>query len=504
MTLNSPGLPAFSPRGKPPAVHPRARGPRGLTARIRTLVDDRENQEFLPAHLEILDTPASPYALVFLWVICAMFAVTLAWSCLAKIDIFAVATGRVQPSGRSKVVQPYETSKVQAILTENGAHVSVGQLLITLESTAATADLDSKRADLGSFDAQIARYKATIQAVQTNRPQATPDFPSTIPSVIEAQEKAAMQADIDQYLSTRESLISQLAEKAATQEQYKTSIAARQRLMDVLKERAAMKQTLVNQAAGTRSALMDAMQQVEQASADMAYDQGQFITAQAAYHSLERKMQQLTSETIAKQTQAYAEALEKRATAVQDVIKAGYHREQMQLTSPIDGTVQQIAVNTIGQVVTAGQPLMVIVPSEGPIEIEALVPNKDIGFIVPDQDAVVKIDAFPYTRYGTIDGKVRRVSRDAIDMRDAGGGTDAMSVAKGQSISPANGTPSTQNLVFPVSIELQRSSIMSEGHEVALTPGMTASVEIRTGSRRVIDYVLAPIRETTSTAGHER
>ncbi|MFE1598266.1 HlyD family type I secretion periplasmic adaptor subunit [Methylobacterium sp. ID0610] len=490
---------------KTPALAPaRSLSPRRLTERVRAMAVTRENQEFLPAHLEILDTPPSPKITVFTWTICLMFAVALAWSFLAKLDIHAVAGGRIQPSGRSKVVQPFETGKVQAVFAENGSRVKEGDVLIEMDPTEAEADLAARRGDLAALDAQIIRRHATIQAIESNNPKVATTFPDSIPAAVQARELAAMLAEIGQYVTTRDALLAQIAEKEATQKRYGASIAARERLQAVLKERADMRETLVAKAAGTRAAVIDAVQQVEQVAADLAYDRGQLVEAQAGALSLQRRVEQTASETVAKQQQLLTEAAQKRDALKQDVIKAALKRDRARLTAPISGTVQQLAVTTLGQVVTAGQPLLVVVPTEGPIEVEALVQNKDIGFIVPGQEAVVKIDAFPFTRYGSIEGKVLRVSRDAVDDKDANGGSDPLAVSRGQGLAPVSGTPRTQNLVFPVTIELSRSTIEADGKTVQLTPGMTTSVEIRTGSRRVIDYVLAPVRETTSTAGHER
>ncbi|WP_288587683.1 HlyD family type I secretion periplasmic adaptor subunit [uncultured Methylobacterium sp.] len=495
-----PSLPA--PRRAPP---PPARfSPRGLSERVRRLADDRSDQEFLPAHLEILDTPPSPYAVVFTWVMCLMFGAALIWSIFAKIDIHAVATARIQPSGRSKVVQPFDTGKVQTIAVENGSRVQAGDVLLTLEPTEAEADLSSRQGDLAALEAQIARRRATIEAVEKNQPTAKVDFPAAVPPAVRAREEGAMLAEIGQYVTTRDAFEAQLAEKVATQERFTASIAARMRLQAVLKERADMRETLVAKSAGTRAAVIDAVQQVEQVSADLAYDRGQLTEAKAGAVSLQRRITQLTSETVARQYQALTEAAQKRDALVQDVVKATLKRERTALKAPISGTVQQLAVTTLGQVVTAGQPLMVVVPTDGPIEVEAQVQNKDIGFVLPDQEAVVKIDAFPFTRYGSIEGRVVRVSRDAVDDREAGGGSDALSVARGQGLNPVTGMPKTQNLVFPVTVALSQTFIKADGKDVALTPGMTATVEIRTGRRRVIDYLLSPVRETTATAGHER
>ncbi len=265
-----------------------------------------------------------------------------------------------------------------------------------------------------------------------------------------------------------------------------------------------MKQSLVNTSSGTKAALLDATQQVEQTNADIAYDQGQLAEAKASETTSNRSIQQNKNESLAKQQQALVDALEKRPAAQQDLAKAMLRQTMRTLSSPIDGTVQQLAVTTIGQVVTSGQSLLVVVPTDGSINIEAQVDNKDIGFLMPGQEAIIKVDAFPFTRYGTLDGTVTQVSRDAIDTHEANASGDANANAKGQSVNPTTGETQTQNLVYPVKVELTRDKISADGKDVRLTPGMTVSVEIRTGRRHVIDYLIAPILETSSTAGHER
>lgn len=485
-------------------ARPRALSVKILRERMHVLASSRENQEFLPAHLEILDTPPSPLAMVFTWTLCSMFGCALLWSIFANLDIHAVASARIQPSGRSKVIQPFETSKVQVIHVHNGDAVKAGLPLIELDATEARAELTATEDTLAAYEAQIARRQASITAIREDRRTIEPDFPENVSAPIRAREKAAMMAELSQYFATRAALSAQMTEKEATQQRFTASAAARERLKAVLGERAAMRETLVARSSGTRAAVIDALQQVEQVAAELAYDQGQIVEAQAAEKSLERRIEQLMDETLAKQAQGLTEASQKADGARQDAVRARVRWSRTQLRAPIDGTVQQLAVTTIGQVVTAGQPLLVVVPSNGPIEIEALVLNQDIGFVALGQDAVVKIDSFPFTRYGTVEGKVLRISRDAVDDRDASGSTDTVSLARGQNIGAATGTPRTQNLVFPVTIEVEKNNIVADGKPITLSPGMTATVEIHTGSRRVIDYVLSPITETTSTAGHER
>ncbi len=496
--------PAVVPAAVPARRPPRTRAER-VAVRLGLYGGDKADREFLPAHLEVLETPPSPLALAILWTVAAFFAGVVGWSLVARIDIYATAQGRVQPTGRSKVVQPPETGRIHAIRVSNGDAVKAGQAVVVLDEDEADADMAGRKADLGAIDAQVARRVATLAAVRDDMPSPPePGFSHLASPEVEAQERAAMRSDVDQYVRARDALLSQVAENAATQGRLNDSIAARERLLSILRERASMKETLAAHQSGSRAGVLDATQQVEQASADLANDRGNLVEARAAVQSLRRKVDALKGDTLAKQDQALADAMEKRLSATHEVLKAGMHKDRLTLRSPIDGTVQQVSVGSAGQVVSAGQPLMVVVPTSGPVEVEALVPGSDIGFVVAGQRAVAKLDAFPFTRYGTIEGEVVRVSRDAVDEREAVAGSDPVASSKGQSVAQQGSVADTRNLVYPVTVKLDRTSIEADGRDVALAPGMTASIEIRTGDRRVADYVLAPMRETASSAGHER
>ena len=163
----------------------------------------------------------------------------------------------------------------------------------------------------------------------------------------------------------------------------------------------------------------------------------------------------------------------------QEVIKTGQRNNQYQLKSPINGTVQQLAISTIGGVVTPAQQIMIIVPDKGQLEVEALIENKDIGFVEQNQPAEIKIDAFPFTQYGVIDGTVTFVSNDAMDNEKLG-------------------------LVFAMRADMAQSQINVNGKQVNLSPGMAVSVEVKTGRRNIIDYVLRPVKESLSSSIKER
>jgi hemolysin D len=462
------------------------------------------DREFLPASLEILLTPPSPIARALLLTICGVFFFTLVWSYFGWIDIHAVAPGKIQPSGRSKVVQPLEAGKVVAIRVENGSRVNAGDVLLELDPTETFADREAQARDLEAASAEALRRKVAIAAAQTSSLQPLPiEFTSDIGQLVRQREEGVLSADLAQLRSSTLSLRAQLAEKFATKERLVSTIAAREKLIALAKERVVMREELDAKGAGSRALVIEALQQYETQITTDVGDRGQLIETDAAMRSLERKIEEAVTQFVADQTQKLAEVERKRDRLVQELVKAQSKTDRTQLKAPIAGTIQQLAVATVGQVVSSGQSLLTIVPLDGAIEIEAMIANKDIGFVQSGQSAVVKVEAFPFTRYGVIEGSVVKVSRDAVDDRDATNLSDAANAAKPQA-GASTQSSRTQNLVFPATIRLAQRTIDIDGKEVALTPGMAVTVEIKTGQRRAIDYVLSPLREITAQAARER
>ena len=461
------------------------------------------DREFLPAALEILQTPASPIATSLLLCICAAFTVALVWSYFGRLDIHAVAIGKIQPSGRSKVVQPLEPGKVVAVHVENGSAVRTGDLLVELDPTETGADREALARDVEALTAEAARRKVSVAAaLGRDLEKRQIPFAANTSDMIRRREEGLFSTEIAQLASSQASLKAQLAEKQATRQKLLLGVDARQNLIALSRERVAMRQTLNEQGAGSRALIIESEQLLQQHLVADAQDRGQLIETDAAVISLERKVEETISQFVSDQTQKLAEAERKRDRQEQELIKAQSKSDRTRLRSPIDGTVQQLNLTTVGQVVTSGQSMMTIVPLDGPVEIEAMIANKDIGFVDPGQSAVVKIEAFPFTRYGTIPGTVGRVSREAVDEREASASGDGAGGRQG------GGTtrPSSrgQALVFPAIIQLSRRSINVGDKDVPLTPGMSVTVEIKTGQRRVIDYLLSPLREIGGQTGHER
>jgi membrane fusion protein, hemolysin D len=485
----------------PRAVTPAAKVSQPAPKSVQLTAADRE---FLPASLEILVTPPSPIARALLLTICGLFFFALAWSYFGRIDIYAVAPGKIQPIGGSKVVQPLEPGIITAIYVENGSHVNAGGVLLALDPTETTADREAQARDLEAASAEASRRKVAIAAAHTETLEPLPiEFATNISDPVRRREEGVLSADLGQLRSGIANFKAQLTEKLATKERLTTTIAAREKLIALARERVDMRQRLDAMGSGARAQTIESLEQLETQITTDTGDRGQLIETDAAMRSLERKGDEAITQFIADQSQKLAEVERKRDHLEQDLIKAQSKANRTELRAPITGTVQQLAVSSIGQVVASGQSLLTIVPLGGSIEVQAMIENQDIGFVEVGQPAVIKVDAFPFTRYGTINGVVEKVSRDAVDQRDATVLSDAANAAKPQSSAP--GSPvKPQDLVFPATIQVTQRSISIDGKEVALIPGMGVSVEIKTGRRRAIDYLLSPLREIGSRAGSER
>lgn len=494
--------PGAGPAGAPGfgGLQPEAPAASEVSRRTRAML--AADREFLPAAIEILETPPSPVATALIWFMALATIAVLSWSYFGQIDIYAVASGRIQPSGRSKIVQPLETGKVAAIRVHNGDQVKQDDVLLELEGTETSAEMNALRHDVESLTAEVARRRAAVDgAAQPVIAAPAIAFAPGVDDGVRRREELVLQADLADLAASRSRLEAQRAEKVASRDRLTASITARARLIALSRERVEMRETLTERGAGSRALTIEAQQQLEtQLAADVA-DRSQMVETEAAMQSLTRQIDEAVSRFVADQTSKGAEAQRKLDHVAQDLIKARAKNAQMQLKAPITGIVQQLAVTTIGQVVGSGQALMTIVPQDASIEVEAQVLNQDIGFVDAGQRAVVKVEAFPFTRYGTLDGLVTNVSRDGVDQRDPSTSGDASAVTKSGGNSTAG---QGQSLVFPATIKLDQRAMAVDGKSVLLVPGMAVVVEIKTGQRRVIDYLLSPIRTAVSQAGHER
>ena len=462
----------------------------------------RTDQEFLPAALEILETPASPVRLAMIVTLAVIALSALAWAYVSKIEIVAIGQGKVQPAGRVKVVQPVETGRVVEILAGNGDHVETGDLLVRLDTADAAADVASTQAEWYAARAEALRREAAVAAAAAASRQAPViAWPSDVPADIARRENAVLTADLSDLFASLDLIEANRRQREAERKSLQDVIAAQRQLVGTLDERVQMYSKLVDSQAGSRAKVLDALEPHRQQQKILAEHEGSLFETETALAQLKSEAEKTLAGFVRENVQRGADADRSRREFEQRLAKARARLDRLELRAPISGTVEASAVHAQGQVVTTGQEVMRIVP-DTTLEIEMYLRNKDIGFVGVGDPATVKVEAFPYTRYGMLDATVREVARDAIPEPDAAA-IEGNPAAAGQS-TWLGGIQRTQNLVFPVRLSLDRDILTVDGKATRLKPGMAVGVEIQTGKRRVLEYLFSPLVEVSTQALRER
>jgi len=470
--------------------------------RYETHVDD---MEFHPADIEILDTPPSPVRMGMISAICALTAATLMWSYIGTIDIVAIAQGKFKPVGDTKIIQPLEGGKVAAIHVENGQHVKAGDILIELDPGDAKADETDAAATLASWRAETLRRKAAIDAAARRpfSPEAAIDWSASIPADNRAREEKVLAGDLAQLASTLASIDAQIDQKETDRDQLATTIRSQEALIATLQQRADMRASLIPSGAGSKAALIDATERVQSETTALNGHLAQRAQTVSAIKVLGEDRRKAIAAFIAENTQKLADAQRQVDDFEQRHIKTRLKAGRLALAAPIDGVVLGLSVTTIGQVLSSGEDVAKIVPEGASLKIEAYLANKDIGFVKKDQGAVVKVDAFPFTRYGALTATVERIGFDAIPEPDARN-AEADPTKANRNAKTFAGAQRVQNLVFPVTLTPNADHLSIDGERIPMSPGMTVEIEIATGKRRILEYIFSPLVETASHALKER
>jgi hemolysin D len=449
---------------------------------------NREELAFLPAALEIIETPPSPLGRATVYTIIALFCLAIGWSIIGYVDIVATASGKVIPSGRTKIVQPLENGVVRAIHVRDGQVVKAGEVMVELDPTINQAERQRLQVDLAAAELDAARLTAVLS--QDTEPLDAFKPPEGAGSAQVAMQRQLLIQQVSEQRAKLASLDRQKAQKEAELATVKASVGKLEALIPVLTERVEIRRVLYSHDTGSKASYLELYQGLVETQQELTVQKSRLREAEAGVAAITQARLQAEAEFRRNQYSDLVEAQRKAAGLREDLIKATQRTQLQVLTAPVDGTVQQLAVHTIGGVVTSAQPLLVIVPTDSRLEVEAMLSNRDIGFVHPGQDAEIKIDTFNFTKYGLLRGKVLTVSQDAIPREKP------LTDKSGDKLRGAQDTssePTGQELVFAARVSLDRTRMQVDDRVVNLSPGMAVTVEIKTGSRRIIDYLLSPL-----------
>jgi len=434
---------------------------------------------FLPAALSLQESPVHPAPRRMAYAIIALFLSALLWSIFGRIDIVAVAQGRIVVSERTKLVQPLERSVVKRVLVQDGDKVQAGQPLVELDPTVASADKASVDEQVKAAQSDTLRARAILAALAAGKPRPRANFPSNWSAADTASAKAHLLAEWSDITAKLAKLGSETNRRQAEISTARELIAKLEATVPIARQRERDVAKLAEEGYMPSHAGQDKMRERIELERDLATQHARLAETQAALRESESTRTAFLAETRRTLSDREAQADFKHQIASQDQAKAGQREKLTVLTAPVSGTVQQLAIHTAGGVVTEAQTLMVIVPDGAQVTAEVTMENKDVGFVNAGQTAEIKLETFPFTRYGTVRATVSRVSADAVNDEKRGA-------------------------LFPATLTLQATQIDVDGKHIRLSPGMNLTAEIKTGQRRVIEFLLSPIQRAGNESFRER
>ncbi len=374
--------------------------------------------EFMPAVLEIQDAPPSPIGRAIAGTITLVFMAGIAWSSIGKIDIVAVAQGKVIPSGYSKVIQPviqqFESGIVAAIHVQDGQVVKKGDVLIELDPTQPGADREKAANEYRTAKLDAARLQALLAGSERFVAPSDAD-----PKLVAVQQQM-LRDQLAEYRARLEATRQLIHQRQAAIDATKANVERLEATVPIEEQRAAAYRKLLADKFVSEMDYLQFEQQRIDKKQELEGQRHQLKQNRSALAEAEKNYQALVSEFKKTRQGELSDAETKANSLAQEVVKASQRTGLQRLVSPIDGVVQQLAIHTVGGVVTPAQQLMIVVPQDHPVEVEAQVENKDVGFVKEGQSVEIKVEAFPFTLYGTIPGKVLSVSDDAAPIEKVG------------------------------------------------------------------------------------
>ena len=406
--------------------------------------------------------------------VCAMAAATIVYACFARLDVVVTAQGKVIPSGRSKTVQPLEAGVVQRIAVRDGQRVKAGDILVELDPTNTDADHGRLQQELWESGSDTAR----LQALNGSGAMAAP---ADVPADVVARQRALLASRQAEQQARLGSLEADHARRQADRDAIAAALDRMRQSLPLVQKKHEMREELARTGHIAEASLIETRLELINLEKEIAVQGNRLKEADAGIRGVASQRSQAVAEFQARTGGELADAMRKHGSLQQELVKAQQRRDLQVLRAPIDGIVQQLAVSTVGGVVTPAQPLLTIVPENSPLEVEAQVMNRDIGHIRAGQRVINKVETFDFTRFGYIEGEVQWVGTDAVQ-------------------DPKLGP------VYPVRIKLHASQTphATAGARGVVAPGMTVIADVRTDSRRLIEYFLAPMLRYQQEALRER
>ncbi len=435
---------------------------------------DTDDKEFLPPAVEILESPPSPMGRMLVWAVLALFVLVILWSFIGEIDEVVVARGKVIPIGYTKVLQSEDKGIVKRILVQEGQKVKEGDLLMELDRTMSESDLNALKKEIAYYDTNIRRIIAELEdkpfLPDTDSPLDSKDFIQQVS--LYRSRQSEKKAKLDYYDA-------QIRQKEDSVRVAKSSLIKYRQLLSIAREREAKLKEIVEQGAISKYTYLEYKGKRIELEQNVEMNISQLSGAKAEASAARQERAQYRAEWNRQLQEELINSRKQYNTLKESERKAELKNKLIEIKSPVDGAVHKMDIHTVGAVVQTAQGLMEVVPEGTPMEVEAWMENKDVGFVSTRMPVEIKVDTFNFQKFGTLKGTVREISPDAIEDKDRGP-------------------------LYRVMVSLEEEKLHTDNRDLQIYPGMAVSAEIKTRKKKIIEFFLEPFQTYKNEALRER
>ena len=449
---------------------------------------ETDSMDFAPSMVQLQQRPPAPLGRTVLRVVAILFVCIILWAVFGKLDIVAVAEGKLVPKTYLKIVQPSEQGIVKEILVKEGQAVTKGQLLMRMDAVLSTAEGKTLTSEFHRLGLALRRIDAELGGRPLVRQN---EDPQELFAQVLAQYNTNLQANRS-AIDEQQSVLERAKQDMASAQEIKNKL---EQTLPHYREEEKAYEDLFKSGTVAKLQYMEKQRERIEKEHDLKTQEYTIKSNQALMAQAQKKIAQIMADYRRQLQTDRVENMGQLEKIRQELAKQQHKHGLLELKAPDDGVVKDLATHTPGTVVTPGTILMTLVPKEEPLQAEVWVTNEDIGFVRPGQPVKIKLSAFTFQKYGMLDGRVDQVSADSSESQGQAAIAD-----------PNISTPpkDSSRLRYKTIVALDSQQLVAEGKKHRLTPGMQVSAEIKLGTRSVLEYLFSPVTKAFQEAGRER
>ena len=436
-------------------------------------MSNSDHHDFKPILAEIEERPTNPLGVYFLWTIISLMIVVLLGLFLVKIDVVIAARGKIIPVGDVKVIQPLETGVITKIHVKEGDYVKEGAILLEIDPSVDTSDLVGKEKNLNNSRLSLERINSVLAEKEFS-----PVGKDNSSEIVKAQI-TQYKAQRDVYTSTLKEKEKEYLENQSALISLKEEIATINKMLAITLEDEKRQKSLVEIGTLADNRYRDKVKERMNLERERNSKEGQVKQLETKLNRIKDEIQTFKSNFREKLLSDYSTNKQERNTLEAEVNSLRFKQDKRFITAPVSGYIHLLPVKTIGGVVTTAQPIVGIVPEGTPLEVNAIVMNKDVGYVKEGQRCVIKVDTFDFQKYGTIEGKVEGVNPYSMEEKEN---------------KERNKEAENESGGYPIRVKMLAEILKTKnGDTYKIKPGMSVTAEVNVGKRRVIEFFLFPI-----------